>query len=668
MYFGNNRIHSTSPRQTTTLVRFDSDPALAIQNPFNNILPNVTEEESSSSSHTRNTKPINYIQELFIENFVEQRQRHYAHPDNFAKLFIFPFFTEIPKTIEEVNAIPSNKSLPISIFYHSDKYLKKCLSKLRNLRIGITPKYQQKYIKWSREALKAQKSVLYSIFLIYSQTRDYNSHSRYYRLWIPGSDHHLSNNYYSEYVFFSAQALLSGITLPQLEEYSGELQNRALDLYSSLNTLYQVLYHRMEMSLKPPYADLVPYLNDFDKFWLLFEKRLYTCYHNIYHINRIKSTQMMSGFQKFMIKTLVYSIKKNYFTIDMAYEYDPLIMISLPRLTFVYIIYHLSNPFFFSNFPWFSKERLTDIDKINQTFNLLNRKSIEKLELYLIHGIPNSNNIKRKNSISAKKLGKRNSTISTHSNKDNMILPKDINNDSPDSPDSEGSSKTSPQDTTLKNSLQVRGQENRLPAPLVIPNFTNDEHSPPSSSINPPTLTITIPCSNKEGKSLQGSTKEVKDEPKSSKTIDEDDELLKTPLPSSSTALHPSEEIDINQKLEVITGEGVVGSPREEEDWSFNNEVDEAEDDDSSDASSSDEDETIGDILIRKVFKSVCMIVDEFQSSEVAIKLNSIMRNVFEKGIEKIENMREEDAAQVGQSSSKPLTTSKKVIQNKLAT
>jgi len=120
MFHGNNKINVLFPRQTPTLVRFDSDPSLLMQNPMN-ALPYVAEEEDSSS-HSKKTKSLNYIQELFIENFYEQRQRHYAHPENFAKLFIFPFFTEIPKTIEEVNAIPSNKNLPISIFYHSGNY------------------------------------------------------------------------------------------------------------------------------------------------------------------------------------------------------------------------------------------------------------------------------------------------------------------------------------------------------------------------------------------------------------------------------------------------------------------------------------------------------------------------------------------------------------------
>ena len=123
-----------------------------------------------------------------------------------------------------------------------------------------------------------------------------------------------------------------------------------------------------------------------------------------------------------MISTLVYSIKKNYFTLDMAYEYDPLIMLSLPRLTFVYIIYHLSNPFFFSNFPWFSKERLQDIDKINQTFNLLNPKSIEKLELYLIYGIPNTGNSNGNSPTKGK-----NSELTKNSLKQNLETPS--NND-----------------------------------------------------------------------------------------------------------------------------------------------------------------------------------------------------------------------------------------------
>ncbi|OUM62806.1 hypothetical protein PIROE2DRAFT_10781 [Piromyces sp. E2] len=374
----------------------------------------------------------------------------------------------------------------------------------------------------------------------------------------------------------------------------------------------------------------------------------------------------------------------------MAYEYDPLIMISLPRLTFVYIIYHLSNPFFFSNFPWFSKERLTDIDKINQTFNLLNRKSIEKLEFYLIHGIPTTNNVKRKNSVSAKKSGKRNSTLSTHSNKDNMILPKDINNDSSESPEPQGVGSSTPfnQDTTMETSSKIKipQSNHRLSSPppppsLIIPNSTNFENSYPSSSFTSP-LAISTPCDEKveSGFSECVEKKDGTGELKSTKIVDEGegDKLLKSPPPSSSATTIPSSKSDamtINQKLEIIDGEG-VGSPREEEDWSFNNEVEEEEEaveGDSLSDDSSDEDEIIGDILIRKVFKSVCMIVDEFQSSEVAIKLNDIMRNVFEKGIEKLEEMKEEEeeeeaTTQLAHSSSRPITTSKKVVQSKLAT
>lgn len=127
--------------------------------------------------------------------------------------------------------------------------------------------------------------------------KEYNEHSRNYRLWIPGGERCLHKNFYSGYVFFSAQTLLSGIALSRIKEYTSELQNRALDLFSSFDTLYKVIYHRMTFNIEPPYSDLVSYLCDFDKFWLLFEKRLYTCYHNVFHITKIKSSQMIKGFQ-----------------------------------------------------------------------------------------------------------------------------------------------------------------------------------------------------------------------------------------------------------------------------------------------------------------------------------------------------------------------------------
>ena len=179
---------------------------------------------------------------------------------------------------------------------YKDNYLKKCLLKLKRLH-SDQPNYENRYIKLTKKVFKAQKSIFYSIYLIYSQMREYNAHSRNYRLWIPGGERCLHKNYYSGYVFFSAQTLLGHSVLPRLEEYTSELHNRALDLFSSFDTLYQVLYQRMSINLEPPYHDLTPYFCDFDKFWLLFEKRLYTCYHNVFHINKIKSSQVIKVFQ-----------------------------------------------------------------------------------------------------------------------------------------------------------------------------------------------------------------------------------------------------------------------------------------------------------------------------------------------------------------------------------
>ena len=135
--------------------------------------------------------------------------------------------------------------------------------------------------------MKAQKSILSSIFYLLTQVREVNPYSRRYRLWIPGGEHEPSTNYYSEYVLFAAQTLLNRVSLYKLEEYTVELHSKALALYNSLDNLIQAIYHRMKFSMLPPYNDLKSYLCDFDKLWITFEKRLYICYHNVYRISRI---------------------------------------------------------------------------------------------------------------------------------------------------------------------------------------------------------------------------------------------------------------------------------------------------------------------------------------------------------------------------------------------
>ena len=227
-----------------------------------------------------------------------------------------------------------------------DKYLKKCLSKIKRLSLASTPNYRRKYSKLVRKTLKAHKSILYSLFLMYSQMGDYDENSRTYRLWIPGGERRLSKNYYSEYILFAAQSLLSGVTLPRLEEYTAELQNRALDLFSCLSLLYKIIYHRIEFSLLPPYTDLAPYLCDFDKFWLLLEKRLYTCYHNIYHISKIKNSQIIIEFQVFLYYCNIIIIffkkkKKIYIYIYIIFNYN------------LYLYIKCNNPFFFTLFSYY---------------------------------------------------------------------------------------------------------------------------------------------------------------------------------------------------------------------------------------------------------------------------------------------------------------------------
>ncbi|ORX88115.1 hypothetical protein BCR32DRAFT_239634 [Anaeromyces robustus] len=392
--------------------------------------------------------------------------------------------------------------------------------------------------------------------------KEYNIHSRYYRLWIPGSDRHLTKNYYSEYVLFSAQVLLNGLTLPYLEKYNEELTNRAIDLFSCLEKLYHILYRRMKYTLSPPYTDLIPIMSDFDKFWLLFEKRLYTCYHNVFHISKIKTTQIMTGFQKFMVKTLVYCIKKNYFTLEMAYEYDPLIIVSLPRLTFVYVIYHLSNPFFFTNFPWFSKERLIDIDKINQTFNLLNKKSIEKLEYYLIHGIPNQNN---------------NNTNKMNNTNNNNNSNKNINE-------------------TIKKNNSIKKFDS-LKSPKLKETINRSVTS--ENETKPIVITI-LPVTPTSNENHNNNIDNNNDD-------DDDNVSICSNITSTSCSSSTSSSNNTNNTI------------------------------------NSDDSELIGDILVKKVFKSVCMIVDEFQASESSKKLNSIMKYVFNKSIAKIEKLKEEE-------------------------
>ncbi|ORX88116.1 hypothetical protein BCR32DRAFT_239635 [Anaeromyces robustus] len=93
---------------------------------------------SSSSSNTNNNhnstlishqptikrkalKPVNYIQELLIHNYKLHSEHYLYFPNYFTKLTIFPSLKKLPKAVETINAIPANKKLPLSIFYHSGK-------------------------------------------------------------------------------------------------------------------------------------------------------------------------------------------------------------------------------------------------------------------------------------------------------------------------------------------------------------------------------------------------------------------------------------------------------------------------------------------------------------------------------------------------------------------
>jgi len=540
-------------------------------------------------------------------------------------------------------------------------------------QLMIIPK---KYYRLTEKAMEAQKTLLSSLFFLLSQVREMNPHSRSYRRWIPGGEREPTQNYYSEYVLFAAQTLMNGASLPYLEEYTFELHNRAMDLYSSFDNLFQAIYYRMKFSLLPPYTDLLSCLCDFDKLWLLFEKRLYICYHSVFRISRIKSNQVLSGFQKFMIKTLVYSVKKNYFTLDMIYEYDPTLILALPRLTFVYVIYHQSNPFFFSSFPWFSKERLVEIDKLHQTFNLLNRKSIEKLELYLVHGISNVPSSDMDKEITSPMVvpytslpgntntnNTNNNNNNNNNNKNNKLLPS-INSTAGKTSQEQESSNPSIiiEKDPLPNSNSVNSVKGSNDTSIIVEDLSQSEmnHDPvnPPSLLSPSTVPVitveTIPTSPSSSFQLISpplsptTTTTTPSDQKNNKIQSKKGKRLSL-VNHSENHLSPQPVLHPNDSFLLVPKryepEDETGSTKEE-DWSFRNDDDENHclfSPEEVDEEEEEEEELIGDILVRKVFKSVCQIVDEFQSSEESRQLNSIMKNVFVKGIEKIQKLQAEE-------------------------
>jgi len=308
-----------------------------------------------------------------------------------------------------------------------------------------------------------------------------------------------------------------------------------------------------------------------------------------------------------MVRTLVHSVKKNYFTLDMINEYDPSLMIALPRLTFVYVIYHLSNPFFFSNFPWFSNERLVEIDKLLQIFNLLNRNSIEKLELYLIHGISNVHDSYM--DITNNEINPTMVQENIAGNNNNLIFGQ--NSD------------------VLTSRRGYSFIENYDQNPPIQNDTSFAIMSPSVSELNHGLGNISFLSSTSAAPVISRSKKNKK------KTV-----VINQDCNTTSFIDYQQNDSSIfKRKLETVDE---IGSPKEE-DWVYHNGNEDSRYFSTAEELEEEEEELIGDILVRKVFKSICSIVDEFQSSGISRRFNRVMSNVFEIGIKKIEYLQNQE-------------------------
>lgn len=158
-----------------------------------------------------------------------------------------------------------------------------CVLSLKRIRNVNSIRFRRR----NERVHRAQRLLLDSIYLIYTDVDDDYKSPREYRRQLPPEDQRELENGFSENILFAAQALARGFRIRGIEQFTSELVEPAKQLCATMEALRYVFRSRaIECGAGLPYNDLWSVIGDFDLAWTWFEQKICFCYFTVTYQGR----------------------------------------------------------------------------------------------------------------------------------------------------------------------------------------------------------------------------------------------------------------------------------------------------------------------------------------------------------------------------------------------
>ncbi|KAJ3016806.1 Lateral signaling target protein 2 [Thoreauomyces humboldtii] len=283
------------------------------------------------------------------------------------------------------NEVPPrlNETQPLSMFWHADKHLARMVESLQQVRDTECDKFKRR----NERVHRAQRLLLETIFLIYSEMDESLKASRSYRRQLPAEDQRELEGGFSENILFAAQALSRGFRIRGIEDYTAELYEPARQLHAAVEALRLAFSTRALSCSSPPYPDMYPVLRDFDRAWTAFEQKICFCYFSVTCSARPGRSDELDMFQVLMSETLIRAVNHGYITWSQVYNFDPLVMFAVPRLCIVAALHHMPDCVNITDaekgLRWF-RPKAQLLTRLQKDLNGIGKRNLEALERLLV--------------------------------------------------------------------------------------------------------------------------------------------------------------------------------------------------------------------------------------------------------------------------------------------
>ncbi|KAI8618652.1 hypothetical protein BC830DRAFT_1107865 [Chytriomyces sp. MP71] len=229
-----------------------------------------------------------------------------------------------------------NETMPLTMFYHADENIDKCVESLSQIYGVQSERFRRK----NEKLHSAQKILLEIVYILFCEIDEDMKSPRNYIARLPPDDQRELTGAFSENIYFAAQALSKGYRIRGIEQYTSELIGPAKQLAASMDALRFVFRNRAVSNPMPPHHDLFPVLKDFDASWTAFEQKICFFYFSATYSglpSRIDETHL---FQVLMSESIMRAVEASLVSQDQIESFDPSLILAIPRLSIFSAIYH----------------------------------------------------------------------------------------------------------------------------------------------------------------------------------------------------------------------------------------------------------------------------------------------------------------------------------------